>query len=233
MGEVFSTSTNLSLVIDRFFSFELVSRSRQRVDLEVTTVPSEDTPDSGLVIVVVEAEAGDMTSLRILLGDLFFARFEGDSDLSDAFFFLVPARLELVGDLSDASAEWREFLSFCVDTSRLDALGFIFFLCVNADFLRSWRFGVMSSPPLLLISRVVVRRSDAEALEELRFPDDGDFFFPRDLELEDILLGEDVFEDRRFPRSRDEPLFTASLLSSESKKDIVEVKVTTMLMTTD
>ena len=171
--------------------------------------------------------------LCILSGDLFFSRFEGDSDLSDAFFFLVPARLELVGDLSEASAEWREFLSFCVDTSRLDALGFIFFLCVNADFLRSWRFGVMSSPPLLLISRVVVRRSDAEALEELHFPDDGDFFFPRDLELEDILPGEDVLEDRRFPRSRDESLFTASLSSSESKKDIVEVKVTTMLMTTD
>ena len=91
----------------------------------------------------------------------------------------------------------------------------------------------MSSPPLLLISRVVVRRSDAEALEELRFPDDGDFFFPRDLELEDILPGEDVLEDRRFPRSRDEPLFTASLLSSESEKDIVEVKINTMLMTTD
>ena len=43
---------------------------------------------------------------NILLEDLFFARFEGDSDLSDAFFFLVPARLELVGDLSEASAEW-------------------------------------------------------------------------------------------------------------------------------
>ena len=174
-----------------------------------------------------------MTSLRILLGDLFFARFEGDSDLSDAFFFFIPARLELAGDLSESSAKWRELLSFSLDTSRLDALGFLFLFWVNADFLRSWRFGVMSSPPLLLISRVVVRRSDAEALEELRFPDDGDFFFPRDLELEDILPGEDVLEDRRFPRSRDEPLFTASLLSSESEKDIVEVKINTVLMTTD
>ena len=203
------------------------------MDLEVTTVPSEDTPDSGLVIVLVEAEAGDVTSLRILLGDLFFARFEGDSDLSDAFFFLVPARLELAGDLSEASDKWRELLSFSFDTSRLDALGFLFLFWVNADFLRSWRFAVMSSPPLLLIFRVVVRRSDAEALEELRFPDDGDFFFPRDLELEDILPGEDVLEDCRFPRSRDEPLFIASLLSSEPEKDIVEVKINTMLMTTD
>ena len=184
---MFSTSINLSLDIDRFFNFVLVSRSRRLVDFEVTAVPVEETRDAGLVTVVVEAVDGEFMTLRILLGDLFFARFEGDSDLSDAFFFLVPARLELAGDLSEASAKWRELLSFSLDTSRLDALGFLFLFWVNADFLRSWRFAVMSSPPLLLIFRVVVRRSDAEALEELRFPDDGDFFSPRDLELEDML----------------------------------------------
>ena len=89
------TSINLSFDIERFFNFVLVSRSRRRVDFEVTTVPVEDTPESGLVTVLVEAEDGNMMSLRILLGDLFFACFEGDSDLSDAFFFLVHACLEL------------------------------------------------------------------------------------------------------------------------------------------
>ena len=157
------------------------------MDFEVITVPIEDTPDSGLVTVLVEAEDGDMMSLRILLGDLFFGGFEGDSDLSDAFFFLVPAPLQLAGDLSEPSDKRRELLSFSFDESRLGTLGFLFFFCVNADFLRSSRFAVTSSPPLLLIFRVVIRRSDAEDLEEIGFPDDDDFLPPRDLELEDTL----------------------------------------------
>ena len=47
------------LDMESFFSFALVSRSRQSVDFEVTTVPVEETRDSGLVIVVVDAVDGE------------------------------------------------------------------------------------------------------------------------------------------------------------------------------
>ena len=47
------------------------------MDFEVTTVPVKDTTDSGLVTVHIKAVDGDVMSLGILLGDLFFARFEG------------------------------------------------------------------------------------------------------------------------------------------------------------
>ena len=79
----------LLLDMESFFSFALVSRSRRSVDFEVTTVPVEETRDSGLVIVVVDAVDGEWTTLRIFFGDSALARFEGVDGLTDKAFFSI------------------------------------------------------------------------------------------------------------------------------------------------
>ena len=85
--KVLLISLVLSLDMESFFSFTLVSRSRRLVDFEVTIVPVEETRDSGLVTVVIDAVDGECTTLRIFFGDSAFARFEGDDSLADATFF--------------------------------------------------------------------------------------------------------------------------------------------------
>ena len=60
---------------------------------------------------------------------------------------------------------------------------------------------------------------------------DDDFFPPCDPELDDTLRWVSVLEELHFPLSRDEPFFTASLLSSESDDDIFKVNLDAIFMT--
>ena len=221
----------LLLDMESFFSFALVSRSRRSVDFEVTTVPVEETRDSGLVIVVVDAVDGEWTTLRIFFGDSALARFVEETrdsglvivvvDAVDGewttlcFFFgaSAVARFEDVDGLTDeAFFRFTDlfYVPFC--EWRLEDLVvtfFLYFLCFAG-----------------------CRRSDEEDFGEFRFLIDDDFFPPCDPELDDALRWVSVLEELHFPLSRDEPFFTASLLSSESDDDIFKVNLDTIFMTT-
>ena len=193
--EVLSTSLLLSLHTESFFSFAAVSRSRRLVDFDVTTVPVEETRDSGLVTVVVDGVDGECTTLRIFLGDSAFTRFEGDDGLTDATFCCFTDLFRVI---------------FCA--CRLEECNFTSLL----------RFIYFAG----------CRQSDEEDFEELFFLEDDAFFPPCDLEPDDTLRWESVLEEIPFPLPRDEPFFTASLLSSESDDDMFEVNLGRIYMTT-